>query len=556
MVKYTLKEGEPMDALFVAINAKYIHTNNAIRLLDANSQYNTDYIEFTIKDNLTSIIKTILNINPSIIGFSTYIWNIDFIKALIHQLRPAYDGIIILGGPEVSYDAKTFLHTLPIDLVVKGEGEDVIDSIIGHYLHGDKLPNHNLAYKEKDTIINHPIIEISDLSTITTPYYNDKDIIDLPKKIAYIESSRGCPYHCSYCLSSLEKKVRFFPKETVKRDLLYLMNHGVKTFKFLDRTFNANRHMLDIIDFIITHHKESMVFQFEITGDILDENIVDYIHHNAPKHLFRFEIGIQSTYDVTNALVDRKQNKEKLFYVIKKIHEAGIIDMHLDLIAGLPKETLPLFKNTFNEVYMLGAKELQLGFLKFLRGTKIRNESDKYGYVYSTLAPYEIEANNDLSEQDITAIKAVEHMLNVFHNKGHFNDFVYNIIERYFKPFDFFYQLHTFIRQKNEKLFHYQLDEIYAYLYDFLTLNNIPAKDLFNLKITYLKHFNVKPKLFFDKVNDKKTKQILFNHLTTTTTHPLHDFYKHSIMISHDDTYAVVLYKDNNPQLFIVKNPA
>ncbi|MFW5838460.1 MAG: DUF4080 domain-containing protein [Bacillota bacterium] len=545
-----------MDALFVAINAKYIHTNNAVRLLDANSQYDTDYIEFTIKDTQAAIIKTLLDIHPKIIGFSTYIWNIDFIKALIHELRLTYDGVIILGGPEVSYDAEPFLNTLPVDLIVKGEGEAVIDAVIKHYLNGDKLPLHNIAYKSKNTIINQPIEEIHDLSKLKTPYYNDKDIGDFSKKIAYIESSRGCPYRCSYCLSSLEKSVRFFPKETVKKDLLYLMNHGVKTFKFLDRTFNASKHMLDILDFIITHHKESMVFQFEITGDILDESIVDYIHNNAPKHLFRFEIGIQSTHGVTNMLVDRKQNNERLFYIINKIREAGIIDMHLDLIAGLPKETLPLFKHTFNKVYLLGAKELQLGFLKFLRGTKIRNEHRKFGYVFNALAPYEIQKNNDLSERDINTIKAVEHMLNIFHNKGHFNGFVYEMITQYFTPFDFFHQLHTFIHDNNEKLLHYQLDELYTYLYKFLALNQVSDKDLFTLKITYLKHFKVKPKLFFNKVNDKNIKQVIFTHLTATTLHPLHDFYKHSIMVAHNDTYAVVLYKNNTAHLYTVKNPA
>ncbi|MFW5893353.1 MAG: B12-binding domain-containing radical SAM protein, partial [Bacillota bacterium] len=370
-----------MVPLFVAINAKFIHTNNAVRLLKANSSYASEFIEFTIKDDLDAIARTLIERNPLFIGISTYIWNVETVKSLVRTLKSNSDIPIILGGPEVSYDAKTFLESLPIDLVVKGEGEHIIDDVTAHYQDGASLEGvNNIAYRtSKGTVVDKPIVEIKDLSTLRSPHRFEQDIPDLENRIQYVESSRGCPFNCSYCLSSLEKKVRFFPLEQVLTDLEHLLENGAKTIKFLDRTFNANKDAQAIIDFLIEHRTAGSVFQFEITGEIMDEALIDHIHAHAPKHLFRFEIGIQSTHDQTNKLVRRFQDNAKLFHLIRKIREADIIDMHLDLIAGLPEESLDRFKKTFNDVFALGSRELQLGFLKFLRGTKIREEKDRFG---------------------------------------------------------------------------------------------------------------------------------------------------------------------------------
>ncbi|MFW6299286.1 MAG: DUF4080 domain-containing protein, partial [Bacillota bacterium] len=460
-----------MVPLFVALNAKFIHTNNAVRLLKANSAYESEFKEFTIKDDCDAIAETLIEKKPLLIGISTYIWNIEMVKALVRTLKSRSNIPIILGGPEVSYDARTFLESLPIDLIVKGEGEHVIDDVVAHYQENRPLDNvNNIAYRTQGgTVVDKPIVEIQALSALASPHRFESDMPDLDKRIQYVESSRGCPFNCSYCLSSLERRVRFFPLDEVLSDLEYLLENGAKTIKFLDRTFNANKDAKAIIDFLIENRKEDTVFQFEITGEIMDEALIDHIHAHAPKHLFRFEIGIQSTHDQTNRLVRRIQDNEKLFRLIKKIRKADIIDMHLDLIAGLPEESLERFKKTFNDVFALGSRELQLGFLKFLRGTKIREEKDRFGYVFESEAPYTIIRNNVLSEDDLKTIENVETALNLFHNKRYFNDDLFPILKKhftdYFSMFEAMYHAYT---EADHPLKGYQVDTVYGFMHAFL----------------------------------------------------------------------------------------
>ena len=283
-----------MNVVLVSIDAKYIHTNNAVRLLKANSSFDVTILEYTIKDDINIIVKDITSLQPDVIGCSVYIWNVSLFRKIIDKLA-ILGSKLILGGPEVSYDPHFFLNKHDVDVVVRGEGEHTFQRLLEHLQHGtsfDSLPG--IAYKRDGIVIVNPIEEIRDLSQIEAPYYFEEDIEHYPHKITYIESSRGCPYKCSYCLSSLEKNVRFFPLESVKKAIQYAMEKGSKTIKFLDRTFNANRHTMDLLSFIIEHDNHETVFQFEITGDILPMEIVDYINKHARKGLFRFEIGIQS----------------------------------------------------------------------------------------------------------------------------------------------------------------------------------------------------------------------------------------------------------------------
>ncbi len=542
-----------MKPLFVAIDAKYIHTNNAVRLLKANTSFDADILEFTIKDDTNTMAHRIMEKNPLFVGFSSYIWNIEIIKDLIKVLKYKADIPVILGGPEVSYDSAHFLNETQADLIVKGEGEHVIDDITRHFKYGNSLKGTPSIHTRE---INNPIKEIEDLTTLKSPHTFAFDIPHLKNRIAYIESSRGCPYKCSYCISSLEKTVRFFDINQVKDTILYLINNGVHTFKFLDRTFNANNDALDIIDFILTNHRKNNVFQFEMTGDTLNESIIDYIHENAPKGLFRFEIGIQSTHPLTNRLVGRHQNNERLFRVIRKIVNHDIIDLHLDLIAGLPEENLERFRQSFNEVFALGAKELQLGFLKMLRGTTIRHEAKQYEYVFDTEAPYEIISNHVLSKQDLSTIRKVESMLEIFHNKDYFGKTLMKIIHALtIDSFSFFLELYNDYQKNHLPLRGYQLHELYAFIECFLEKKGVKQEQLDELKHHYLKRFKTKPKLYFPKITDKKLRRTLINMLAEKTGFSENTLYKHTIITRYKAGYMAATYQNHTATIHTIENP-
>ena len=423
-----------MKTLLLGINSKYIHPNMAIRLLKVNTDYDVDIKEFNIKDKVKDIYDYIINNNYNVLGISCYIWNIKLVKELLELLK-GHNITIILGGPEVSYNANYYLDNNLCNFVIKNEGEEAFNLLL-HYLNNKvtlkEIPN--LYHKEGFTFD-----KLVDISKTKMAYHL---LDDLHNKIIYIETSRGCPFKCGYCMASLDNKLRFFDIEEIKKEVLLLINQGGRVFKFLDRTFNANKkNFLSLIDFIILHHKENNSFQFEITGDLLDDEIIKYINEHAPKNLFRFEIGIQSTNINANKAVYRIQNNEKLFHNIKLIQDAKIIDLHLDLIAGLPYEDYPSFMNTFNEVLALRPKELQLGFLKLLKGTKLYQEKEMYGYKFNEQAPYDIISNNFLSEEEINKIHLLEDAFERFYNKTYYKTAINYVLDNIDNPFNFFYEL-------------------------------------------------------------------------------------------------------------------
>lgn len=529
-----------MKTLLVSINAKYIHTNNAVRLLKANSDFDIDIYEYTIKDNIAKILTDIKEYNPDVLGFSIYIWNISIFKKILKDLS-LEESCIIIGGPEVSYESSDFLKQYPVNFIIKGEGELVFNKLL-HALNSNEDYSNisNLIYLKDDLIIHTPLLEIPNLDQLKLPYFFKDDILHIPNKISYIETSRGCPYNCSYCLSSLEKKVRFFDMDNVKDTILYLMNHGSKTIKFLDRTFNANKKTLELFDFIIHNSNNKTIFQFEITGDVLDPKIIEYLNDNAPKGLFRFEIGIQSTNETTNILVDRFQNTKRLFENITLIQNKGIIDLHLDLIAGLPKENRISFINTFNDVYNLGAKELQLGFLKMLKGTKIRRESNLYKYTYSINAPYEITSNESLSSLDIKEIHLVEHMLDIYHNNEYFGINLHNYILNTNSPYDFFKEIGEFYLENKYSFKGYQIEDVYTRIFNFIGDEEV----LYSLKKDYLNRSKIKPKRFWKEDISKKEKNKILSKIANDNNISTNSLYKHSVLIKHKNNYFLVLYKD------------
>jgi anaerobic magnesium-protoporphyrin IX monomethyl ester cyclase len=540
-----------MRTILIGINAKYIHTNLAIRLLKANTFYPVDIKEFTIKDDINQITQYILEHDYDLVGFSCYIWNIELVKKIIHLLKEKKPSILILlGGPEVSYNTLYFFRHFPIDYIIRNEGEKAFNQLL-EALDKNLALTHikNLATREFANAI-----EEIDTAVIKSPHYLDNDYAN---RIIYIETSRGCPFHCSYCMASLEKKVRFFDLETVKTELLYLMSKGAKTFKFLDRTFNTDlKRAYDLFGFIIKNHYPHTSFQFEITGDLLSEEIITFLNQNAPKDLFRFEIGIQSTNPLTNELVYRHQNQERLFNNITKIQEGNIIDLHLDLIAGLPKEDLTSFAKTFNDVLSLRPLELQLGFLKMLKGTKIFEEAPLYQYRFMDTAPYEILENDVLTVDDIKKIKTVENVLEKYYNSHFMVKTITYLLDHEDSAFHFFLAYGE-AYEKNYSWLNYNLDDLFLRLYQYLASIKYPEIDyiLFLMKQDYLSHFNLRPKIWWPKL-DKKTKNEIIKKIKKIDNYSLDDLYKYALIEVYRDQYLIAIFKDKTHELLIIEKQA
>lgn len=485
-----------MKTILTTLNAKYIHTNLALRHLKAYSENDFDISikEFTIKDPTLSIVSDLYQLKPSILGFSCYIWNIEEtlkVAELFKTISP--ETKIILGGPEVSYDTDYWLknHSY-IDFIIVGEGEEALKQFL-EYQSGQRAFSDvaGLAYLEDEKYRLHMLPPKLDLRESPSPYRDPADRQDLKKRITYVETSRGCPFSCQFCLSSIEVGVRYFAREKVKDDIRYLMDHGARVIKFVDRTFNISRsYAMEMFEFLINEHKPGVVFQFEITADIMRPEVIEYLNQNAPKGLFRFEIGVQSTNDQTNDLVKRRQNFEKLTRTVTMVKEGGKIDQHLDLIAGLPEENYESFKKTFNDVFEMRPEELQLGFLKLLRGTGLRIDAKRYGYQYVDQAPYEIVGNNVLSFDEIIRIKQVEDILEKYWNSHKFDQTIEHLVSHvYSSPFDFFQEFGTYWDAHQWSRIGHQFDDLFVRLSEFLESQNILSDVVLSyMKLDYLAH--------------------------------------------------------------------
>lgn len=505
-----------MNVIVTTLNAKYIHINLAIRLLKAYSapQFDVKMVEYTIKDPELNIVTDLYKYKPDVIGFSCYIWNIDKTILIVKMLKKVLPNTkIVLGGPEVSYDTQYWLETYPeIDYIVRGEGEETFKELLHAIKNGENVDHiAGLSYLEGEEVKFTPPRGNMDVNTIPTPYRFPEDREDLDKRVVYFETSRGCPFQCQFCLSSLEQGLRYFDIERVKEDLLYLIQNGAKIIKFIDRTFNIKRdYAMEIFQFLIDNHNGCQ-FQFEITADIMPPEILQFLNENAPEGVFRFEIGVQSTNDETNLLVKRRQNFEKLSRTVTLIKDGGKILQHLDLIAGLPNEDYTSFKKTFNDVFALRPEELQLGFLKMLRGTGMRAMAEQFDYKYMDHAPYEILSNNVLSFADIIRIKEVEDILEKYWNDHRLDHTVEYVIEHCFEtPFDFFQDFGTYWSKKGWGKIGHQLEDLFVRLYEFL--HDIRIEDLHIveglLKVDYLLHFKQKPRKSWWKMEEKNKTRL------------------------------------------------
>ena len=492
-----------MTIVLTTLNAKYIHTNLAIRYLKsyAMPEYEPILAEYTIKDPVLNIVSDIYQKRPKIVGFSLYIWNIEESIKVIRILKKTNPELIIVaGGPEVTYDYDKWLEKVPeIDFIVIGEGERTFKQLLDyHYGKIDINDVQGIAYlKEKQLKATAPGPKL-DLREVPSPFRFPEDVPQLANRVTYIETSRGCPFSCQFCLSSIEVGVRYFNRESVKEDIRYLMKNGAKTIKFVDRTFNISRsYAMEMFQFLIDEHLPGTVFQFEITGDIMRPEVIDFLNEKAPAGLFRFEIGVQSTNDLTNELVKRRQNFEKLSRTVTMVKEGGKIAQHLDLIAGLPEEDYDSFRNTFNDVFAMRPEELQLGFLKLLRGTGLRIQAEQYGYTYIDEAPYEILSNNVLTFDDILRIKQTEDVLEKYWNDNRMPRTIEYIVSEVFEtPFDFFQQFGTFWETRGWSRIGHQLQDLYTRLEEFLLDYGKADMSIVRslMKIDYLAHHTFQPR--------------------------------------------------------------
>ena len=509
-----------MKIILATLNAKYIHTNLAIRYLKAAARpdFDPQLAEYTIKDPAFNIVSDLFQKKPDVVGFSCYIWNIEETIKVIQMLKTVLpETKIVLGGPEVSYDSNHWLRKVPeIDYIIMGEGEVSFKELM-QFLNGDISLEavRGICYLEEGKFKIHAQPPKIDLRELPSPFRFEEDLPHLGKRIQYIETSRGCPFSCQFCLSSIEVGVRYFNREKIKEDIRFLMDNGAKTIKFVDRTFNISRsYAMEMFQFLIDEHKPGVVFQFEITADIMRPEVIQFLNENAPKGLFRFEIGVQSTNDLTNDLVKRRQNFEKLTRTVTMVKEGGKIDQHLDLIAGLPEEDYMSFRKTFNDVFAMRPEELQLGFLKLLRGTGLRVEAEKYGYTYVDVSPYEIFSNNVLSFDDIVRIKHAEDVLEKYWNAHRMDYTIEYLVKEVFEtPFDFFQAFGTYWEERGWSRIGHQLDDLFKRLWSFLeTVENIDLNIVGSvMQLDYLSSMSFLPrKVWWDyKMPEDERKSIL-----------------------------------------------
>ena len=515
-----------MKVICATLNAKFIHTNLAIRYLKAYAQpeFDVGLAEYTIKDPIMNIVTDLIRKKPNVIGFSCYIWNIEETIKVIQMIKKIDPTIImIVGGPEVSYDVHDWMKKVnEFDFIIVGEGEETFKRLL-HELNShqqfDQVPG--ISYRNEGTILINPPLHKLNLQDLPSPYRFEEDVPQLGKRVTYIETSRGCPFSCQFCLSSIEVGVRYFDREKIKEDIRYLMKNGAKTIKFVDRTFNISRsYAMDMFRFLIDEHLPGTVFQFEITADIMRPEVIQFLNKEAPPGLFRFEIGVQSTNDYTNELVKRKQNFDKLTRTVMLVKEGGKIDQHLDLIAGLPEEDYHSFRRTFNDVFALRPEELQLGFLKMLRGTGLRIRSKEYQYIYSDHPPYEILGNRVLPFDDIISIKQVEDVLEKYWNDHRMDHTIEYLVSNIFSsPFDFFQDFGHFWEDKGWSRIGHQLEDLFRRLDEFLSFTEVPDLSIIRdiMKYDYLAKQKFKPrKTWWEPTLSKKERSNYYQMILHT----------------------------------------
>ncbi|MDV3427244.1 MAG: B12-binding domain-containing radical SAM protein [Bacillota bacterium] len=480
-----------MKRLLVGINSKFIHSNLAIRYLSAYTKdlkYNIKVNEYTINDSMENILRGILEEEPDLVCFSTYIWNTEIIKKLAGLIKAVSEKVKILyGGPEVSFDGKEFLEKNEGEYIIEGEGEETFREFI-IALHNKKplVGIKGLYYKEKGSIRYNGKRGNMDMNQVIFPYEENENF---DNKIVYYEASRGCPYRCKYCLSSVDRNTRFLNIERVKKDLKYFVDKKVKLVKFVDRTFNINKEFTsDIWEYLIGLGGDTC-FHFEISAKLLNDDQIEILK-KAPAGKFQFEVGVQTTNEEVLKNINRAGSFSEIKEKVIKVQELKSIKQHLDLIAGLPGEDYESFINSFNQVYCLRGEELQLGFLKLLKGSLMYEEIDYWGIKYSPYPPYEVLKTKDISYFQLQKLKKVEKLVDKYYNSNKFILILEYLINKFDSPYDFYYRLSLYFTKMGYYERPLSNDNYYKALIDFYISEKGQKDSWFSeiLKFEYLKY--------------------------------------------------------------------
>jgi len=481
-----------MKILLITLDSKYIHANLAVRYL---KKYCGDFDivikEFTINQRPEYILGEILAEGPDLICFSCYIWNIDYIKDISYIIKESKsEARLLYGGPEVSFEIKELMESNPfIDFVIFGEGEETFKEFLEEIQKPSPLLRKikGLAFRENnEAIINESRGLIDNLDIINYPYEPEEEF---ENKIIYYESSRGCPFSCSFCLSSIDKKLRFFSMERVKRDLKMLLNTKARQIKFVDRTFNADyRRSMEIMEYIVENNKNNMTIHFEITADIINDQFLSFLG-KMPVNMFQFEIGVQSLNVDTLCEIDRHMDKDKLSRAIREIGKNKNIHLHLDLIAGLPYEDYESFKKSFDGIYKLNAEKIQLGFLKVLKGTKIFRDKEKHGIKHTLKAPYEVICTKYISLGELLKLKNIEELVDKYYNEKYFNKSIKYAAGTWFaeSPFEFYSSFSDYWQKYDLYNKAHSRKKLYRILYDYVKdIKGIDDEFIQALKFDYI----------------------------------------------------------------------
>ena len=496
-----------MKILLAAVNAKYIHSNLAIYSLKAYADVEeVELAEYTINQQKDEILRDLYLRKPDVLCFSCYIWNMEYVETLVREIAKLCPHLPIwLGGPEVSYDAAAVLERLPaVKGVMKGEGEETFAQLCRIYQKDwndweeadcKLLKIDGITFRREPTqgdldgaeeatekIIENPWRPVMDLSCIPFVY---KDMEKFRNKIIYYESSRGCPFSCSYCLSSVDKRLRFRDLELVKRELQFFIDQEVPQVKFVDRTFNCrHEHALAIWQYIKEHDRGITNFHFEIAADLLNEEELELLGNMRPG-LVQLEIGIQSTNPDTICAIRRTMDFEKVKGVVERIKSGGNIQQHLDLIAGLPYEDIESFSRSFDEVYRLRPEQLQLGFLKVLKGSYMEEKQSDYGLVHKSDPPYEVLYTKWLSYEDVILLKGVEEMVEVYYNSGQFTDTLEALAEEFPSAFAMYEDLWHFYEMNGLLGVQHKRSSRYEILLSFIRKVLLEKVEIYRERLTY-----------------------------------------------------------------------
>lgn len=479
-----------MNIVLAAINAKYIHSNLAVYSLKSYAhEYKDDIsiVEYTINQQVDDILMDLFKQKADVICFSCYIWNLKFVEAIVRELSKILPHVSIwLGGPEVSYDAKDVMERLPeIEGVMFGEGEETFLELVRYYKREIlKLESiTGIAYRsEKGEIKVQKWRPVLDLSTVPFVY---RDMQVFQHKIIYYETSRGCPFSCSYCLSSIDKCLRFRDLDLVKEELQFFIDQRVPQVKFVDRTFNCNhKHSMAIWRYLLDHDNGITNFHFEIAADLLTDEELDLMSQMRPG-LIQLEIGVQSTNVKTVKEIRRTMDFQKVQTIVSKVKKMKNIHQHLDLIAGLPFEDYQSFQTSFNEVYALHPEQLQLGFLKVLKGSYMEEQKEVYGLVYKEMPPYEVLFTNWLSYEEVMKLKQVEEMVELYYNSGQFEVSIQALEKEFSSPFELYEQLGDYYEMHDLHLINHSRVARYEILFDFICKYQPEKMEYYKELLTY-----------------------------------------------------------------------